>query len=77
MPADAPGHIMLADRDGKRLVETELANQYCLEFDGFAESVIQKAEVPTPIADAVANMAVLDALFKSAVSGAWEMVQRY
>ncbi|MDR0877851.1 MAG: Gfo/Idh/MocA family oxidoreductase [Treponema sp.] len=77
MPDNAPGHIMLNDSDGKRLVESELANQYRLEFDGFAESLIQKVEVPTPVADAVANMAVLDALFKSAVSGGWETVQRY
>jgi predicted dehydrogenase len=77
MPADAPGRITFTDSDGKRLVETELANQYRLEFDSFAESFIQKAEVPTPITDAVANMAVLDALFESAVSGAWETVQRY
>jgi predicted dehydrogenase len=35
------------------------------------------SEAPIPIHDAVANMAVLDALYASAASGAWEKVVRY
>jgi predicted dehydrogenase len=51
--------------------------RYLLEFDGFAEALIDKAPVPTPVSDAVANMSVLDALFASAESGKWENVVRY
>jgi predicted dehydrogenase len=77
MHADIPGRVTVSVGFGQRLIETEIADQYLLEFDAFAESLIQKIEVPTPVSDAVANMAVLDALFASAESGTWEPVKRY
>jgi predicted dehydrogenase len=77
MYGDVPGAIAVSTPLGERVIETRIANQYLLEFDAFAASVINKTEAPTPIADAVANMAVLDALFASADSGKWESVVRY
>jgi predicted dehydrogenase len=74
MYSDVPGHIMVNVGIGQRLIETEIADQYLLEFNAFAESLIHKTEVPTPVSDAVANMAVLDALFASAEFGVWELV---
>ncbi|MDR2071415.1 MAG: Gfo/Idh/MocA family oxidoreductase [Treponema sp.] len=73
---DVPGKVAAATPLGERLIETEIASQYLLEFDAFAEAVIGKTEVPTPVSDAVANMAVLDAVFASAKSGKWEPVVR-
>jgi predicted dehydrogenase len=77
MYGDVPGHVTVSVGLGTRLIETEIADQYLLEFDAFAESLIDKTEVPTPISDAVANMAVIDALFASAESGKWENVVKY
>jgi predicted dehydrogenase len=77
MYPDVPGHINVSLGIGQRLIETPVVDQYLLEFDAFAESLIQKAEAPTPVSDAIANMAVLDALYKSAESGAWEKVQKF
>ena len=77
MYPDVPGNVIVSTSVGQRLIKTEIADQYLLEFDAFAQSIIQKTEVPAPASDAIANMAVLDALFKSAESGAWETVQRY
>jgi predicted dehydrogenase len=77
MYGDVPGHLTVSVGLGTRLIETEIADQYLLEFDAFAESLIDKTEVPTPISDAVANMAVIDALFASAESGKWENVVKY
>jgi predicted dehydrogenase len=77
MYSDIPGQVTVGVGAGQRLIETKLANQYLLQFDAFAESLIQKTEVPTPVADAIANMAVLDALFASAESGTWEPVKKY
>jgi predicted dehydrogenase len=77
MYGDVPGHVTVSVGLGTRLIETEIAEQYLLEFDAFAESLINKTEAPTPISDAVANMAVIDALFASAESGKWENVVRY
>jgi predicted dehydrogenase len=77
MYGDYPGRLRVATGVGERLVETPVADQYLLEFDGFAEAVINKTESPTPVSDAVANMAALDALFASAESGKWEDLKRY
>ncbi|MDR2257852.1 MAG: Gfo/Idh/MocA family oxidoreductase [Treponema sp.] len=77
MYPDIPGHVSVSVGAGQRLIETEIADQYLLEFDAFAESLIRKTGVPTPVFDAVSNMAVLDALFASAESGTWEPVKKY
>ena len=77
MFGDVPGKLTVTTSIAERKVETEIADQYLLEFDAFAESLIEKTPVPTPISDALANMAVLDAVFASAASGKWETVVRY
>jgi predicted dehydrogenase len=76
MYGDCPGQISVSTSVGDRRIETEIADQYLLEFDAFAEAVINKTEAPVPISDAIANMAVLDALFASAESGKWEPVHK-
>jgi predicted dehydrogenase len=76
MFADIPGKLTISTSVAKREVETEIADQYLLEFDAFAQALIEKTDVPTPISDALANMAVLDALFAAAASGKWEAVAK-
>ena len=78
MYGDVPGRIHVNTGFGPRIVETEIADQYLLQFDAFALAVAEKqTEAPTPITDAIANMAVLDAVFASAQSGKWEDVVQY
>jgi len=77
MYGDVPGRLHVVTDVGSRVVETEIVDQYLLEFDGFARSITEKIEVPTPVSDAIANMAVLDAIFASAESGNWVRVQKY
>ena len=48
------------------------ADQYTLQGDAFSRAVLEGGEVPVPLEDAIANMAVLEALFRSAQSGQWE-----
>ena len=79
---DVPGKLIVTTGIARREVETEIVDQYLLEFDAFAESLIEKGQtgipqVPTPVSDAVANMAVLDAVFAAAASGKWETVAKY
>ena len=50
------------------------ADQYVEMFEAFSRAVREGGAAPTPPEDAVANMKVLDALFKSEKSGAWEKV---
>ena len=77
MYSDVPGKVIVSGSIGQRVIETAAADQYLLEFNAFAEALMQKTETPTPVSDAIANMAVLDALFKSAETGSWEAVQRF
>ena len=81
MFGDVPGKLTVTTGIAQRVVDTEIADQYLLEFDSFAQALIEKnradVEVPTPISDAVANMAVLDAVFAAAASGKWENVLKY
>lgn len=39
--------------------------------DAFAHSVLNDLPVPTPLGDALANMKIIDAIFASAASGQW------
>ncbi len=70
-PPDRPC-TMRHQHDG-RTDEIELAvcDQYTIQGDLFAAAVLDDGDVPTPIADGVANMRVLEALLKSAQTGTW------
>jgi predicted dehydrogenase len=70
-PADRP--CTMRHQQGERIEEIALAvcNQYTIQGDRFAQAVLENGEVPTPLADAVANMRVLEALLQSAKSGTW------
>jgi len=56
-------------------IELPAVDQYTLQGDRFSEAVRGLGSVPVPLEDAVANMAVLDALFRSAETGKWEEVR--
>jgi predicted dehydrogenase len=60
---------------GQRVVTAQPVDQYALLFEGFSTAVRSGGPVPCPPADAVANMKVLDALFRSEKSGGWEPVK--
>ena len=76
MFADVPGKLTITTGIAKRVVETEIADQYLLMYEAFAQAIIGKGPVPTPVSDALANMAVLDAVFAAAASGKWEKVAK-
>jgi predicted dehydrogenase len=52
-------------------VTFDACDQYTLEADAFARSILDDSPVPTPLADAVANMRVIDRVSSSAETGAW------
>jgi predicted dehydrogenase len=72
--ADVPMAIEVSTGLGARRIETAPADQYGLMFAAFSRAVRAKAPAPTPPADAIANMAAIDALFRSEKSGKWERV---
>ena len=54
------------------IIEFEPVDQFTLQADAFANAVRGHASVPITLADSIANMEVIDALFRSAESGQWE-----
>jgi predicted dehydrogenase len=47
-------------------------DQYTLQGDAFSRAILDHTEVPVPVEDAIKNMAVIDAIFRSGASGQWE-----
>lgn len=52
-------------------VRFDVCDQYTLQAHAFARAIIDDLPVPTPLADAVANMRVIERIFKSAESAEW------
>jgi predicted dehydrogenase len=76
-PNDRPCRIFVDDgRDlfggGVSTEEFPVCDQYTIMGDAFSKAVRQGSEVPVPLEDAIANMAVIEAIFRSAESGRWE-----
>lgn len=47
-------------------------DQYTIQGDVFSKAILEDRDVPVPLEDAIANMAVIDAIFRAAQSGKWE-----
>jgi predicted dehydrogenase len=48
-----------------------VADQYTLQADAFAKSILDDAPVPTPIEDSVANLRVIEAIIESSRQSRW------
>jgi predicted dehydrogenase len=81
-PTDKPCRILIDDgkdlyAGGSAIVETlPVCNQFTIQADLFSVAIRENTEVPNPLEDAIANMAVIEALFRSAHSGKWEIPER-
>jgi predicted dehydrogenase len=49
----------------------EICDQYTIQGDLFSKAILDDTEVPTPLDDALNNMLVIEAVFKSSESGEW------
>jgi predicted dehydrogenase len=67
-PPDQPARIFIGDRKE----EFEACDQYTLQGDAFSQAILNDGPVPVSLEDSVLNMAVIDAVFRSGKSGAWE-----
>ncbi len=77
-PPDRPTEIAIdtgADLfgGGRRVEQFPVCDQYTLQGDAFSRAIIDGTALEFPIEDAILNMRVIDALFRSAKSGKWEM----
>lgn len=71
---DIPLKLETDDGDGPRTILCGPADQYGLMLDAFAGALREGRPMPIPALDAVNNMKVIDALYRSGGSGNWEPV---
>ena len=76
-PPDRPCRLFVDDGSdvfggGISAEEFPVCDQYTQQGDAFSRAVLDGSEVPGPLEDAVKNMAVIEAIFRSAESGKWE-----
>ncbi len=57
---------------GRRVEQFAVCDQYTLQGDAFSRAIVEGGSLEFPIEDAIANMRVIDALFRSAERGLWE-----
>jgi predicted dehydrogenase len=76
-PKDRPTRLIIDETgelfgSGIKIEEFPTADQYTMQGDAFSRAVLEGGEVPVPLEEAIANMAVIEAIFHSANSGQWE-----
>ena len=80
-PPDRPTRLFIdngSDLHGSGIVtETfPIVDQYTLQGDAFSRSILEGTPLPVSLEEAIANMAVLSAIFASAQLSQWEPVRR-
>ena len=78
-PNDRPTRLIVDDgRDvlgtGAEVIELPVCNQYTVQGDAFSACVRDGAAPAVTLADSLANMRAIDAVFRSEKSGRWEEV---
>lgn len=81
-PHDRPCRIFIDDgRDvfggGIATEEFPICDQYTIQGDVFSRAIREDGEVPVSIEDAIKNMAVIEAIFRSGDSGKWEKPEAF
>jgi len=76
-PPDRPTRLFVDDGSslfGDSIVVEELpvSDQYTIQGDLFSRAILADGPVPVPLEDALKNMAVIEAVFRSAETGRWE-----
>jgi predicted dehydrogenase len=75
-PKDRPTRLFIdqtGDIFGTGIMTEEFltADQYTIQGDEFSKAVLEGGEVPVPLEDGIANMAVIEAVFQSAETCGW------
>jgi len=78
-PPDKPCRIFVDEGSGlgdvsQKVESFPVCDQYTIQGDLFSEAIRRGKPVAFPLDDAVKNMRVIDALFRSARNNAWERV---
>lgn len=76
-PPDLPTRIFIddgSDLSGKNIeaIEVKSANKFTIQGDLFSRAILENRDQAVFLEDSFKNMAVIDAVFRSAESGNWE-----
>lgn len=79
-PNDKPARLLVSESTSAgvgsdRWLEIQVCDQYGVAAATFAEAILSGSPQAIPLEDARANMRVIDAVFRSARSGAWESIE--
>ena len=77
IPPETPTRIFIDDGTdlyGKNIetIEFPAADQYTIQGDLFSKAILENSEQAISLEDSFANMAAIDAVFRSAETGNWE-----
>ncbi|OFW07446.1 MAG: NAD-binding protein [Acidobacteria bacterium RIFCSPLOWO2_02_FULL_67_36] len=75
---DRPSRIFVDDGSdiagaGIETMALPAVNQYTIQADLFSRAILDGAPAPYPLEDSIRNMRVIDAVFRAAESGQWEI----
>ena len=78
-PPDRPCRLFVDERGdlfgrGIETIELPTCDQYAIQGDLFSRAILERSEVPYALEMSVKNMAIIDAVVRSAQSGRWEAV---
>lgn len=79
IPPDRPSRIFVDDGSDSagmnaRLEEFATSDQYTVQGDLFSKAIREGGEVPVPLENALANMRVIEAVFRAGEAKTWEAV---
>ena len=78
-PSDKPTRVFIHDGidlsgNSPEVKEFAICDQYTIQGDLFSRAILENSVQAIPLEDAVKNMAVIDAIFRSASAAQWEAV---
>jgi predicted dehydrogenase len=76
-PNDRPTRIAVDSTgelfgSGVAVEEFPICDQYTVQGDAFSRAILEDGEVPVPLEEAIRNMRVIEAIYRSGESGLWE-----
>lgn len=74
-PNNEPTKLWLHKKEETREIEFDIVDQYGIQGDLFSRSIKDDSPVPTPLTDALNNMKLMEAFFKSADTQQWVNLQ--
>ena len=78
-PPDRPTRILIHDGsdlagNNPDVMEFTACDQYTIQGDLFSRAILENSAQAVPLEDAIRNMTVIDALFRSAAAADWEAI---